>query len=244
MKKTLCVLCLFMCVLALGVMGARAQEIPVYDTASIRPQTTAPDYVAMLFHKLTGQPPDFESWAKATEEYRKASDFDRLAVLDAQMQMLQSTYSLLTIQEPLVFQMPVRLSPYSTTNKGFFVEDFKFDTYFPVDHVDRHFAVIPQGIQDSQWLAVEDAAKAGRIVLEVGKNPQDPRLLMVLMLTSKFADKSAPLRMEDKDYWLISASVKKMMLFTADGSEVLWRSDESRPSDNKLQQDLLDLYRQ
>ncbi len=219
---------------------ARAQELPVYASPETKPALSTPDYIAMTFFKLTGQSPDFESWARQTDAYKAASRFDQMAVQEQEVQRLKEVYGLWAMQEPLVIEMPVKLSAYSDANHGFFIENFRLDTFFPARYAGMAYAIVPQGIMDKQWLKVEDPAVAAAIDI-AARSSADRMLTMVLLLTPRSADKSAPMHMEDGDYWLIAADVKRMMLYAAKGGAPLWKSDDDTLRDQK-HQNLLNLY--
>ena len=153
---------------------------------------------------------------------------------------MRRVFGLLTLQEPIVIETPVVLSAYSTAHKGFFVENFKPQTFFPARYNGQSYAVVPQDIMDKQWLSVQDPAIADAIDKAAARS-EGRELLMTVFLLPGYADKSAPATLDDEDYWLIAAHVKKMMLYPKDGTTLLWQSDDASFKDQK-HQELLKLY--
>jgi len=251
MKKITC-LGIVAVILNLPVM---AQDYPAYrwqeqkqkqeleQRQTQKPQPTTPGYIAMLFYKLSGKAPDFESWARRTEAYQAAAGYDRLSVQDRQAQLLKNIYDLLTFHEPLIVETPVKLSEYSALNKGFFVESFRTDTFFPFRYNDRSYAVVPSGIMDQQWIKAPDPAVV-RAIQAASRNDRGKSLSMVLMLTPKYADSFTPATLEGRSYWLISAEAKKMMLYAPDSPVPLWKSDDGAAPDDTKRQELLRLRQQ
>lgn len=236
------------CLGALGAAPARAQEAtlqedvlpPVnYVLEKRKPEPTAPSYIYMIFSKLAGSDPDYEAIARNTQVYQDAIVSERPAVLDNLVLDLKSTYSLLTLQEAFIMEVPVALSPYSAVNKGFFIQNFREDTFFPVAYNDQSYAIIPQGIMDKQWLMVPDPEQ-GRAIENAARNSAGKPLTMQLMLIPKYADKSAPVVLAEQNYWLIGAEIKSMSLYAPDSPTPLWQSDNTRV-DNVKRQELLDL---
>lgn len=222
-----------------------AQQVAVADNLSAygsavpqKPKLTPPVYTAMLFYKLAQRVPDFGSWARRTKEYQSAEPAGKLAALAAQETTLKNVYNLLTLQEPLTVEIPVTLSAYSYANGGFFVENFKSSTFFPVRYEDQSFAIVPLGIMDRQWMKVtdEDAVRA----IQSASNNKDAPLTMLLTLTPKYADSSTPAKLEGNDYWLISTDIKKMALYAGDSATPLWESEDPR-IDAAKRQELLNL---
>ncbi|MBI3441861.1 MAG: hypothetical protein HY052_08720 [Proteobacteria bacterium] len=215
--------------------GVEAQEVsPYYGASTQKPQPTESLYIAILFFKLSRQAPDFEAWARHTSEYQAAEKFDKLAVQDQQVEKLKGLYSLLTVQEPVIIETPVKLSAYSVVNKGFFIENFRNDTFFPVRYNENSYAIVPLGIMDRQWMPVPDESAAKAI--ESAAANKDKPLTMVLMLTPKYADNTTPAVVDDEKYWLISADVTKLMLYSPDSSLPLWQSNDARADDAKRQE--------
>jgi len=201
------------------------------------PGITPPATVAMVFHRLAGSAPDFAAWAKMMPEYQSALTFDRQNVLSAKVAELKNAYALLTLQEPIVAEMRVKLSPYSETNRGFFVEGLDDDAFFPVEHAGNFYAVIPRRIGDRQWVKVPNAAQAAALT---AARDSAPDITMVFFLMPKYADRSAPADIGGKPHWLLSAEILKTALYAADSKAPLWQSEDAHV-DGKKRQELLKL---
>jgi hypothetical protein len=240
MKRILSTLFLVL-TLGLGFLTtARAQELPVYASPETKIALTPPEDVAMVFYKLSRKEPDLESWARQTEAYKAAAAFDQSVVLEQEVQKLREAYNLLALQEPLVVATPVKISAYSKSGRGFFVENFRTDTFFPFFFGGAGYAVVPQSIMDKQWLKVEDANTVAAIEAAAKESP-DHMLRMVLQLSPVSADAASSVNIDGADYWLIAASVKKMTLYPMGDGQVLWQSDDAGVN-NTQRQDLLNLY--
>lgn len=220
---------------------AQAQDVlldslaaPARDT---RPQPTPPDYVAMLFHRLTGKTPDFDAWARATEEYKSAPQTQKTIVMTHQANDWRGAYSLLTPRDAIIIETPVKLSDYSRANEGFFVTSFKNETFFPVHFLDQNYAIVPERIIDKQWIKISSADQVRRIQ-SASKNGA---LKMVMFLNPKYADDKTPIDLEGARYWLVSAAVEKMMLYPANEEIALWSSDAAMEDQNSRRQELLRL---
>jgi hypothetical protein len=235
MKKTVYfgILAVIFCLYAPPSPTAAAAEDTIdYGLQVRKPEPSTPDYIYMIFCKLTGRTPDFEAMARNTQDYQDAATIERPTVLDQLTVGLKSTYSLLTLQEPFIIEVPVKLSPYSAVNKGFFVENFKDDTFFPVNYNGQSYAIIPQGIMDKQWLKVPDDA-LGKEIENAALNKDGSPLTMQLMLTPKYADSSRPVVLAEQNYWPIAVEIKRMVLYPPASTSQLWQSDDTRVDDTK-----------
>jgi hypothetical protein len=157
------------------------------------------------------------------------------------------------LQETIVVETPVKISEYSFANKGFFIDNFKDDTFFPVTYHGQSYAIIPQGIMDKQWIAADgfDA----KTIDEAAKASEGRLLNIVLLLLPKYADKSATVPIQGKDYWPLSVEIKKMTLYTlsrstteinsgaetAPAARLLWESGDAAVEVNQKQMELLNL---
>lgn len=231
MKKTVCLG-------ILAVVSGLSAILPQRAWArEEKPQPTTPGYIAVLFHKLSGRTPDFESWARNTEEYQAAASFSKPSVQERKVQDFRNIYNLLSFQEPLIVDMPVTLSDYSARNKGFLVESFREDTFFSSRYNDQSYAVIPVGIMDRQWLKVPDPDAAAAIAA-AARNGKDRPLVMVLTLSPKYADSATPAVLYGESHWLMSAEIKRMTLYAHDSGTPLWQSGED---DDAKRRELLKL---
>ena len=244
MKKiifTILVLTLSTCFLPLQETWAQGLSFHKTSNSNSKSKPSSPDYVALLFYKMTAQIPDFDTWARQSSVYKKASVFNRMMILEKEIKKMQEGYNRLSLQEPLVIEMPVRLSGYSHANQGFFIENFRTDTFFPVTYSNQSYAIVPEGIIDKQWLKVATENEA-RIIEMAAREDLGRLLMLTLFLSPEYADKKTPISLDGRDYWLILTNVKKMFLTSLKSDTLLWQSDSIKIKDEKSQK-LLNLYR-
>jgi hypothetical protein len=200
--------------------------LPVYQEQQVRPSASDPSYVAMTFYRLSGQMPDFASWARMGEPYKHASDFDKPMVEEQEAKSLKDQYSLFSIQEPLVIETPVKISAYDPVNQGFFIDNFRKDTFFPIPYDNRSYAIVIPDLLDKQYLKVTDVALA-KMIDDAALAAKDRTLVMAMILTPTDADGTGAVTMDGKEYWAISADIKKMLLYgTGDSKAALWQTED------------------
>lgn len=208
------------------------------EPESLMPAATPPQNVAMIFHKLSGMPPNFKKWALMTKEYEEASKFDKVIVRDKKATDLQSSFALTSISEPIVINTPVYVSNYSFTNKGFLIESFREDTYFSYEYGGSDYAIVIPDLIEYQWIAVEgEKAK----LIDDAAIAQKRRMRAIVYFEPKYADKSAQMTLDGKPYWLLSGKIRNIALYDASGEKILWEKMSKTYSDKK-QRELLNLY--
>ena len=231
---------LFLCFTVLPVQPVSAQNFLSYTAPDQKPVPTSPEYVAMIFSKLSGEQPDFASWARNTEAYQNASRFDQPMVQEREAEKLKNIFSLLAWQDPLTIETPVKLSAYSAANKGFLIDNFTEKTFLPVRYSGQSYAVIAERLMDRQWVDVPDSAVAETMETAAAKN-KEHMLIMSLTLIPKYADNGSQATLEGEKYWLLSAEIKKALIFDPASSAVLWRSTEDPAAEDPKLQELLKL---
>lgn len=204
------------------------------------PVPTSPGYIALVFNRLSGQKPDFSAWVAASDDYRNAVAFDRDLVMREKTAELEKSYQLIMSETPLIIRHPVRLLPYSRVKRGFFVENFRPDTFYAVNFLDRNYAIVPQDLMNYQWLGVEDQKQMEEMQKYVGKGEND--LLMFMHIVATTADAKEPFFHKDKKYWLMSGKIARIQIFDTRGEYLLW-DNISREEAQEIQQEVLDLYR-
>ena len=242
MKKIvrLAILVLALSTCFLPSQRAWAQGSSLYETQSLKQELSSPYYIALLFYKMTAQIPDFDAWARQTPEYKNASIFTRMIILEQKIKEMKNDYNSLSVREYLIVEIPVRMSEYSVSNNGFFIENFSTDTFFPVTYNDKSYAIVPEGIVDKQWLKVSTIA-AAKTIDDAAKSDKGRLLMLTLFLSPEYADKITPVSLDGRDYWLILTNVKKMRLTPLKTNTLLWQSGSIGFKDKKSQK-LLDLY--
>lgn len=204
------------------------------------PEPTSAGLVSLYFFKLTGQTPDFALWARESDAYRKANDFDKELVAREKAAEASGAFQLLTFDDPIVVRTKVALD-YSRARKGFFIRNFKQDTFYSYHFVDRDYALVPLGIMDYQWIPVPDAAALEKINAAL-KADQKNEVLLYMSVAPNFADGAAPMKSGDKSYWLLSGKIKRMRIYDSRGRTLLWESYSQGEMDENQKQ-LLDLYK-
>lgn len=231
-KKLLASICLAGVVIVTLLTVPAPQAKGEYDAGSTmpRPPVTTPVQIAMTFHRLTGQRPDFIQWAQSSKSYMDASAIDKPSVATRISADLENMYGLLTSDEPLLVRVPAILSEYSRTSKGFFIENFKEDTYFSYSFNNVKYALIPQRIMDFQWVRTQEDREASRIEDAKRARP-NKRVPVYLYLEPKFADAKAPLNLDGADHFLVMAEVKKIEIYHPTTDSLIWRSIQGTPAE-------------
>lgn len=216
-------------------LPSSAQPVYVPPLSKVRPNATSDGYVAMLYTKMTKQVPDFEKWAMASRDYADAAQFDKMVAAKEKIAELKGVYALLTPNEPLIIELPARLSEYSQMNGGFFIENLREDQLFSYNFFNMFYGVAPMNVMDFQWIKVTPAEAQA-----INRAKADPasNITVIFYVEPKFADKSAPFEYEGQAHWLISGEVKKMSIFSDNG--ILWSSPD-KEADEAASQELMNL---
>ena len=202
------------------------------------PNATPAQTVAMVYHKMSNVPPNFKKWALMTKDYAAASKFDKVMVRDKKAAEFQAAFSLVSTTEAIVIRTPVYLSRYSFANKGFLIQSFREDTYFSYEYGGDAYAIVIPDLIEYQWVGAEEAA--AKKIDDEAKLAKGS-LKAILYFEPKFADKSAPMTLDGKKYWLLSGKVRNIALYASDGKTILWQKMSKTYSDKK-QRELLNLY--
>lgn len=213
----------------------------VLESADASPPTATSDgYIALLYYRMTGQVPDYEAWAMASDAYTKANSFDKDLVRREKAAEVARAYHLVTYDDPLIIEYPVTLSSYSRAKRGFFVENFRPDTFYSFHFIGRNYAVVPIDLMDFQWLAVDDENTQKKI--EDLIQSSGGKVRMYMYLTPTFADPQTPLKLDNKEYWLLSGRLQKLQIYDPRGKRLLWEG-YGRSHVEQRQQEVLDLYK-
>jgi hypothetical protein len=233
-------LCLFALLAGGDAVSGFAGEGALPSAPTARLQPSSPGYVALLFYRLTGQQPDFDAWAMASDDYNSANGFDKDLVRREKAAEVTRAYHLITYDDPVVIEHVVTLSSYSRARRGFFVQNFRPDTFFNFEFLGRDYAMVPLDLMDFQWLSLENEKAMEAIDAELkGSNG---RALMYLSILPVSADKEKPMTLAGKDYWLLSGRVKRLQIYDMSGKRLLWEG-VGRDEAARNQKEVLDLYR-
>jgi len=220
-----------------------SEEFSAYKNNNIekRPQQTPADNIAMTFYKIAGIIPNFRKITESTSEYKNAAAEDKFYIRDRGITKLKNIYNLITAQEPIVIEVKVKLSDYSYSNKGFFIQDFDEGTFFPIENHGINYAVVPIGIMDKQWLKSPNL-EISQIIQDFNKASKEKNLSVILYLTPKYADSSKTINIGNKDYWIMGVSIDRLMLFLPNYSTPIWSSESPKTGQvNERLQQLLNL---
>lgn len=203
-------------------------------------QPTPPGYVAMIFYKLAAQVPELEKWALESEDYKAANSFDKQVVFEQKVSELKDIFRMAALSEPIMAERTEKISEYSFRNKGFTVESFAVDTYFPYTFAGRNYALVIQNLMDQQWLDIADEKMA--MVVDTAAVKAEHKVKMRFYIEPKYADSKAPIKLDGKEYWLISGVLKNIAIY--DGDKMLWKKNTKSALDEltPVNQEMLELY--
>ncbi|MDE1151363.1 MAG: hypothetical protein PW788_02405 [Micavibrio sp.] len=232
--------------LSLSIFAVTAPRADMPDAPTVGtnyyPDTASSLDIATIYYRLIRQRPDFRSWVPYLPEYKGMSEAERISYLDSKSQDLNYKFNLLTLQEPIAVQFDAVLSPYSDDNEGYIVRNFADETFFSFAFAKNNYAVIPQGLMEHQFLAVQKSAKAA---VESGMNGSNRHILMIIYVQPNYADPSAqPTDIAGKSYRLVSGKVVNIALYSMSTNKktatVLWEMNTKEYND-KQRDELLNL---
>jgi hypothetical protein len=202
------------------------------------PEQTKAIYVAMLFEKFKhpgGDAPDFEEWVRKSPDYDNAQLFERPGIVLKNSKELKATYDLMTATEPVVVMVKAHISSYSSTAKGFLVENFQARTFFDYGYLGKRYAVVPNGIEKYQWLkAVPEEVNE---IMRESDNGHAANL--VISLTPIQADPK-PMKLNGQEYYLIMGDISKIEMWSKDNKRVVWDDKMNAPASVRSQ--ILDMF--
>ena len=201
------------------------------------PKKTDNITVAMLFHKITGQMPDFTKWAEQSTAYKNASADQQGAVLLNIKNKLQTKFDLMGFDEPINVESYITLRQYRPEAGGFFVNEFKNDTYFTYNFDNEYYAVIPTDLMDYEFIKI-----APEKMVEIGDHiTPENKLFMRLSLSPLSGDSAEKTRLNNgQENWLLATRVMDIELWSPRDKTLLWRSNEDF---YRQKNQLLNLYR-
>lgn len=234
--------------LVLSALSAFAPPLAAqmaFDAGSATPQslpTTEARDIAMIYYRFARLAPPVDRWAEETEAYKNAPAFDKEIIRRQQAAALQQAFDLLGLNERIVAQLPLILSDYSLSNKGYLAENLSADTVFRFSYAGETFIVVPRGIQDRDWLPVEGLAAKTLDDLRAS-SASGREASATLSLAPRFAE-AAPVEVDGVPSRVMSADILDMVFFDKKGN-VAWRNKilTEDPNAKVRQNELLELYR-
>ena len=193
--------------------------------------------VAMLFHKITNQNPEFSDWASQSNAFKNAPEAQKNMVLSQIINRLQTKFDLMGFDEPIHVESYITLRQYKPEAEGFFVNEFKSDTYFTYVFDGEHYAVIPTDLMDYEFLKLSKEK-----MIELGDHiTADNRLFMRLSLSPVGGDAKDKTRLNNgHENWLLATRVLDIEIWSPRDRTLLWRSNEDFYHQKN---ELLNLYR-
>lgn len=193
--------------------------------------------VAILFHKLTGQKPNFESWARKLNKDFEGSDYEKQARISETGRKLEQKFDLTVFDEPIHIEGFATLKQHSKEGGGFFVQEFTKDTFFTYKFNGEYYAVIPTDLMDNQWIEVDIKDMVDFEYHTGGKD----QLFMRLTLAPLQADKSQKIPLANgHENWLLATKVLDLEFWSPRDKTLVWRKNDNAA---QVKNELLNLYR-
>lgn len=193
-------------------------------SAGYKPLLTPPETVAMLYHIYTRARPDFEAWAKETDDYKAAAPYDKSLALFRSREALEARFSLLVPDEPVTVDLRAVLSDYSLRNEGYIIENVDTATFFPFSFAGQNYAVVPRNIQDRQWMPA--TGMPAKLLDDLRQSSPDKTTVdITLTLRIRTADQNGSMDIGGTQYNLLAAEIIDMAVYDADGG-VVWNMDK------------------
>ena len=190
--------------------------------------------IASLFYKMTGQTPGFSTWASYSDKVEKAPEFDKQAVQAQEETRLREIFYNVFTDEMLNVQIRVDNRNYSDLQQKLFLPEVNEDTYFSYSIFGQYYALIVPDI--ARFNALDMPQDLAEKIQDMGGSYSRAELT----LKPVRAEKSAPIPIDGKDYWVILCEIAGFRLWDNDRERLFWSDykDWYKP-DN----DLLELYR-
>lgn len=215
---------------------ATATAFPAGNTSRMKEPLTDQG-IALLFYKITGQIPDFDSWTTNLPEYIEANDIDRVIIREQGVKDFEELYRQTDIRANITVIIPVEISAYNEQVKGYFLPDLNEELFFTYRYLGEAYALVPQSIKDHQFVAMTpDEARNVETTLNANR-----MVTLELTLAPSYGDAKKPFQVNDENFWLTLGSVADLRLWAQNETQdLLWQSSlmsYAAPSD------LLNLYK-
>jgi hypothetical protein len=209
---------------------------------STRPEDTTADRIAMVYYKLAGQLPEFETWARNSEAFRNAGDFGRNEALDKEIARLRTVYRLTTLTDPVIVSKKMRLSRYNFKNRGFLVEGLDDRTFFASSFEGVDYALGAPKMAEYIWLPMASDEQA--LDIERSIDPGTREIILVAHMEPVFTDPQKTTPIDGRHYRLISSQLQDLSFYSAATGKRLWRlKDDADAAERRAQKEILELYR-
>lgn len=190
--------------------------------------------VASLFYKMTNQEPQFKKWAETSKAYHQAPEYDKEAILKQEEIRLREIFYNVFTDELINVQIQINMRNYSEIQEKLFFGEISADTFFAYGAFGENFALIAPGIEQYSSMSLSKEAT------ESIEKQSGGVAVAEFTLKPVRAEKSAPIPIDESDYWSILCEVAAFRLWNKDRT-ILFNGeykDWYRPDSN-----LLDLYK-
>jgi len=204
-------------VFILSIPGAFAQQF--LDGLKMTPQTDAL-YVSMLFHKMAGFQPDFETWIENSNEYKSKPTKQKSPYLNERLDVLYNYYNNVDQKKPLVVHLEATLGAYNKERGAYKVEAFNPGVFFNYDHEGGHFAIIPSNIKKFEWFAIPPEVIAGDASMDI--DAPASTVYFHLHMMPKSIDKTKPVKIHGQPHWLLAADISEIQMWNVYNQRPLW----------------------
>ena len=183
--------------------------------------------VAMIFYRLIKQKPPFDLWIKKNPAYMALPPAERESAAATELNRLETAYrSIDGTSTSIIVRVAVKVK--IKTAKGAMLGQpgqkrlnitfpVSGSVYFPYIVPERTIAVIPNGIELYEEIAItDDEAKAIQSRMDLSGNTT-----LVMEIAPKIADGSKPMAMDGVKQWLLFGEIGFIALYN-NYLEMLW----------------------
>jgi hypothetical protein len=199
---------------------------------------THPEKVIFTQIKLASDTVDVETFAKQSPFYQKAQDIDKSAVLFSEYNRIGNNFNLHDEKNPIIVHTRIRGDEYSSLQDLIVFDEFHDKTYFKFDMYGYNVGIVPEKIEKFSHLQLSKPRAEAFFEAISGSG----EAIAEFVLIPTFADTKEPLKINDKDMWLMFARVAEFRLWndSIDNKRLLWfyRAPWYSPEDNENIEDL------
>lgn len=218
---------------------------------------TENEKIGFAFYQLSGAKPDFKSWVRKTDAYKKALPVEKVELMQSELTRLERGMGLFHPDEDLVtIEMDVsikRLPDVGTDPEKMkhalqidFTGNKDQDSYYiPVEIGDIWIAIIVQGM-DKQSFRIFDTPQFKSVLQKLNSTLTSQVTTLEghvkLSLRPVSVSKQSPVRVADIDLWPMLAEIASFSLWSRDSSVFIWGYEAPWYVSND-RKDLVDLYK-
>lgn len=204
-------------ILILSASHAQAQQ-QFIDGLQMTPQTDA-RHISMLFHKMAGFQPDFESWIEKSKEYKQTPKQQRRVYMNERLDILHDYYARIKTDEPIVVYFKTQVPPYDREHGGFQIQGVKKDMFFGYEHEGGHFAVVPTDAMQYEWFILPEDRLATSTYFAMDRGGT---AIFHFHLRPKSIDTSTPYLLNGSPHWLIATEILEIQMWNQYNKIPFW----------------------